>query len=396
MILALGGPIEARTHARAPARAQDGGAGPEKAPARDVMAARDVTPAQDGAPVQDGAPALVDSTIVLRSGEVLRGVVVEVNQDAVIVSHAVLGRLSLPRAAIYSIAIGEVPPPPDGAQVPAASKETDANVPAPEGTASSAPIAPSGPSAAPASPKIAQDPPRPAWAPRIDLLEVDGSLPAPGEVRWIGSVQAAASGVESDNDEFDLRAAAAFARLTENDKLSASAEYFLSLLNGQSTDNNLLATGVYDRYLLPSDWLAFGKLQYQYDEFQAWENRLSAYAGLGYRIFHERPFALTIKGGAGATHEFGDVDETTPEAYGEAALAWWIDERQVVEASINVAPDITDWSQYRVIARLDYSFRLDTRGLALVLGLREEYQARVTAGSTRNDFRYYAGIRMDF
>lgn len=343
-------------------------------------------------------PPPPESIVTLVTGEVLRGVIVDESTGEVVLSHALLGRLVVPRAAIRAIdpAPSEATAVTTGATEPAGEAQP---VPPPGPAAAEAAMAPEAeappPEPAPAKPMGLPD--RPAWAAsRIDLLELEGDLPAPGTVDWRANVQASLSGVNSDNDQLDLRVAAAFARLTHTDKFSGSAEYFYSVLNNETTDNNLLATSVYDYYILPTNWLAFGKLQYQYDSFQDWENRISAYAGLGYRLFRERPFAMTLKGGFGATHEFGNVNETTPEAYGEVAFAWWIDDRQSIEGSVNIAPDLTDLNQYRILARLDWIFRLDTRGLSLVGGLREEYQAQVGEGSTNNDFRYYLGIRMDF
>jgi len=339
--------------------------------------------------------------VTLVTGEMLRGVIIEFSPGEVVISHSILGRLVLPRSSIASIvpAVTPVPseagaeslPPADPSPKIAPSTDPldealDADEPSPSSAAAPA-----------VSTKRAGDPPKPAWAAgKVDLLETDGSLPAPGSIEWLGNLQASLAGVDSDTNQFDLRTAGAVSRLTHTDRWSSSFEYFLSLLDGDTTDNNLLATSVYDYYLLPTDWLAFGKVQYQYDQFQAWENRLSAYGGLGYRVFHTRPFALTTKGGFGATHEFGDIDRTTPEAYAEVAFVWWIDERQSVEGSVNIAPDLTDFGSYRVLARLEWILRIDHRGLAVVGGVREEYQSNVPSNSTNNDFRYYLGIRYDF
>lgn len=335
------------------------------------------------------------SIVTLVTGEVLRGVIIEEHDGEVVLAHAVFGRLTVPRSSIASIrSVQQVPPP---LAPPADSVTPPPSDPAWEDPEQApAVMAPRADGAFPTS-KGPGEPPRPDWVgDRIDLLEVDESLPPPGTIEWLANVQASISGVSSDTNQLDMRFAAAAERVSFTDKFTAAAEYYLRLSNSDTTDNNLLATTVYDYFFLPTDWLAFGKGQYQYDAFQDWENRLSAYAGLGYRIFHARPFALTVKGGFGATHEFGNINQTTPEAYGEVAFVWWIDKHQTIEGSVYIAPDITDFGQYRLLARLDWTFRLDPRGLSLVGGLREEFQSNVGPGSTNNDFRYYAGIRFDF
>lgn len=331
--------------------------------------------------------------VTLVSGEQLRGLVIESREDEIVLLHAILGRLVVPRASVASIEPG--PNDSETRSVTAATTATPEGAPA--AAASETDSDPGAPASVAPPRRRVGDPPRPGWAStRVDLLRSEESLPADGEASWLGNLQAALAGINSDNDELNLRAAGAITRLTRTDKWASSFEYFLSLVNSETTDNNLLVTSVYDLYLLPSDWLVFAKLQYQYDQYQSWEHRLSGYGGLGHRIFHEHPLALTLKGGFGATHEFSGSRETIPEAYAEAALAWWIDERQTIEASINIAPDLTDFGSYRVLARLDWIFRLDDQGMAIVGGLREEYQSTVPPGSTKNDLRYYLGIRYDF
>jgi len=347
-----------------------------------VQSAPDAPPASNETPPSDGSSASSAppmSVVTLVTGEILRGSIVESNAGEIVLAHPLLGRLAVPRSAIASIV--EAPPttPPIPGDAPATTAST----------------APAGAAAAPPA-KVAV-PRRPGWASeRVDLLEVDESLPEEGTIDWLANIQGSISGVNSDTNQLDLRAAAALARVSHTDKLSASAELYYSLLDSQTTDSNLLATSVYDYFLLPSDWLLFAKVQYQYDRFQEWENRISAYGGFGYRFFHRKPFALTVKAGAGATREFGDINRTTPEAYGELAFAWWIDRYQTIEGSVNVAPDIGSFGEYRVLARIDWTFRLDSSGLALVGGVREEYQSNVGPGGTPNDFRYYAGLRFQF
>jgi len=358
-------------------------------------------------PIETAAPD--EQVVTLVTGEVIRGVIVESSAAEVVLSHAILGRLVVPRSSIASIASIASPVPTASAASSSGSPkahsptplqgpaEDEVEPPDPSGEASPEPSvgAPNG--AAPAAPRRAIDPPKPAWASgRVDLLETDESMPAPGTVEWLANIQLALAGVRSDTDQLDLRAAGALTRLTHTDRWTSSFEYFLSILDGDTTDNNLLVTSVYDYFFLPTDWLAFGKLQYQYDQFQSWEHRLSGYAGLGYRLFHAKPFALTLKGGFGATREFGDPRQTIPEAYAEVAMAWWIDRRQTLEASVNIAPDLTNLGDYRILARLDWIVRFDERGMAFVGGIRDEYQSSVPAGSTNNDLRYYLGVRYDF
>jgi len=324
-------------------------------------------------------------TVRLGGDEVLRGTLVELTANEVIVVHPILGRLAIPRRSIVSV------------EITVDERMQAVAAPAEHGFAPVPPDAAPATAAADPPSRIRGAPPKPAWATdEFSPLSSPEDLPPPGTVEWLANIQASLAGVNSDNDELDLRVAGGFARRTSDDLLTFDAEYYYSLVNGDTTDNNLLATLVYDRYFDPTDWLVFGKGQYQYDQFQSWEHRVSAYGGVGYRIFRLPPFALTVKLGAGGTHEFGDPQQTTPEGYAEAAFLWKITDQMRLEGGVNIAPDLTDLNSYRILARLDWILRLEPNGLSFVGGLREEYQSKLRGDGTNNDFRYYAGVRMDF
>jgi len=221
---------------------------------------------------------------------------------------------------------------------------------------------------------------------------------------WKGQVELNATFVSADNTQLDLRTAAQAVRETDNDRFKAYAEYYLRTLSssgsgiGNVTDNNLLTNITYDRFLNPTPWLWFAKGQYQYDANQGWENRLQGWGGMGYRFFDDPNFLLlTGKLGVGATHEFGGVDTTQPSGYAELAVGWQISERQKLSLSTYIAPDLSNFENYFVQTRFEWSMKLDIfSGLSLITGLRNDYQSQPASNSNGNDFRGYAGLKLEF
>ena len=370
-------------------------------------------------PAARGADEVV---VRLVSGETLRGTLVSEDAGGLRLRHALLGEVVIPGSAVAAVeriqAGPEEAPSPPASPAPAASTGPTASTaespaspappaapapqggdvelhgppePVPAGVEEVGPPAPGRPNPGPVQ--------RPSWAKEeIDLLQRDDrAAPPPGEERWWGWLQLAASGVSSGTDQFDMNVSGALVRRTHDDKLSAAVEYYLRLIDNSTSDDNLLGTLEYDRYFDPSPWLAFGKLQYQYDRFEAWEHRISAYAGPGYRFVDAPDFRFTGKLGAGGTYEIGTPESVVPEGYGELAFRWRLDRRQRLEGSVWIAPDLTDLGEYRVLARLNWVMQFDPGdGLALVAGLREEYDSSVPPGDVQSDFRYYAGVRFDF
>jgi hypothetical protein len=326
--------------------------------------------------------------VTLASGDTIRAVIVREADGVLVIRHPVLGELSVPRTQVVSIA----PAPPVDAT---ARQSAEAATPAPEATAAT-PVAPATPAAA--APAKDAAPPVPAGAP------AEPAAQDPEAAKWTASIEGTVNMVAAETNQVDLRVAAKILRESKDDKLNMWAEYFLrtladdlSNIGSNITDSNLLANVTYDSFFNPTPWLWFAKGQYEYDINQNWENRVGGWAGLGYRFFMENDkLSLTPKLGFGVTREFGGVDEWYPQMYGEIEGSWTIDERQKLTGSAFITPDLSDFSVYTILARLEWSMKLDVRsGLSLVGGIRDQFQSKDLNGAKKNDFRLYLGFKLD-
>ena len=329
-------------------------------------------------------------SITLQSGEVIRGTLISEANGVVEIKHAILGDLKIDRALITNMT------PIANAQV-----TTPASTSAPDVIQNKHIFS------GLTNPSIDSS----GALDNGSLLRTEPAHVEPTAVPiaknpsdWKGQVELNATFVSADNTQLDLRTAAQAVRETDNDRLKAYAEYYLRTLSssgsgiGNVTDNNLLTNITYDRFLNPTPWLWFTKAQYQYDANQGWENRIQAWGGMGYRFFDDPNFLLlTGKLGVGATHEFGGVDTTQPSGYAELAVGWQISERQKLSLSTYIAPDLSNFENYFLQTRFEWSMKLDIfSGLSLVTGLRNDYQSQPANNSNGNDFRGYAGLKLEF
>jgi hypothetical protein len=69
------------------------------------------------------------------------------------------------------------------------------------------------------------------------------------------------------------------------------------------------------------------------DQLQNWEQRLSGWSGAGYRFYIASPVSLSGKIGAGATREFGSINQTRAELHGQLEGKWIIGDVQALQAS---------------------------------------------------------------
>jgi hypothetical protein len=333
--------------------------------------------------IAPGAPV----TLRLVGGDVLRGTLVSESAESIVVRHPVLGDLTLQRLNVTAMAATGVQGSPE---VPPFVKAQSADV--------NADIAAS--SAAGARDQAAKDESKAVLAGDAAAAPPDGGAAAdePIPSKWKFVIAANANYVDSSDEQLDFRVAgSAVYEDPDVEKLKIDVEYFFRNVNSGTTDNNLLGTGVYDYFFKDSAWLLFAKVQGQAAPLEAWEQRLSGWGGFGYRFFKEAPLVLTGKVGAGATREFGDINSTSTELYLELAGKWDITEFQSLEASCWIAPQFDDFSDYLLLARAEWSVKIDpSMGLSFLGGLRYEYQSNVPVGDNPDDLRVYAGLKMEF
>jgi hypothetical protein len=338
------------------------------------------------APAPTPAPGQV-VTVKLSNGDVIKATLVAEKPDSVTIKHPVLGELTLPRASVASVA---AVPADAAAAAPAQVDQTSkidlspaasgaADAPKPEGPVNpgnDAAKVTTGPAGAPAAPDVPKAPPSP----------------------WKIIIDANANYVDAANQQLDFRvAASAVYEVKDVDKWSTSAEFFYKVVDSDNTDNNLLVTSTYDRRLESNPrFLWFVKGQGQYAPLESFDERLSAWGGIGYEFMKKKPIDLIGKIGAGYSYEFGNINQGYPQLYAELAGDWDISENQALMASFWITPDFSDFTDALMLGRLEWTMKIpDFAGLKLLGGLRWQYQTQVPPGDNDSDFRIYAGLRLE-
>ncbi len=302
----------------------------------------------------------------LRSGDLLRGRVLDSSDGVLRFEHPELGVLAIPFERIESY--GPVPTAVTPAAQPASQPTSAALADATGSTATE-------PTVAPVEPAVA---------------EKDGA--------WETYIGFALAGNFALNEEVTMRANIGAKRVTPRDTTTLEAEYYYRVFNSDVTDNNILAKALQEWNFGDSPWLFFAQGQYQYDEFQPWRHRVSLYVGPGYRLLRTEAMDLAIRLGVGATYENGDVDQVEPEILIAEDWTWRISPRQTLVLNTSIAPNVEDVADYRVQTQFEYRYLIDDakRGLSLTAGLRDIYLSKPAPDGEGNELRIYAGLRYDF
>jgi hypothetical protein len=347
-----------------------------------ALCAAPATFAQDPA-----APVPGQSVIVaLSSGDAIKAKLVSETANEIVIEHPVLGKVTIARKQVASIAA--VPP----SEAAKATGQDAGGVDADRLRMEAQPAA-----------NDASDAPRPQGEvnPGDDAAKAGNAPPPPPPVPspWKLLFDGNVNYVNAANKQMDFRvAASAIYEVKDVDKWSNNVEYFFKLVDGSTTDNNLLVTSTYDRRLTSNPkWLWFVKGQGQMAPLESYEQRLSAWGGIGYEFLTAPPATLLGKIGAGYSYEFGDQNEGYPQLYAALEWDWKISENQAIVGSYWITPDFADFTDYLMLFRTEWTMKIaDVPGLKLLGGVRWQYQSQVEpADAIQNDIRLYAGLRYE-
>ena len=133
----------------------------------------------------------------------------------------------------------------------------------------------------------------------------------------------------------------------------------------------------------------YSKSELYYDEFKVFDLRLVLNGGLGYQWLKTDATSLGTRVGAGASREFGGVDDDwAPEANLGIDFEHQLTKVQKLTATVDYYPEFGDFSSYRVVADLGWQMVVDAEAnLSLKLGILDQYDSTPN-GARPNDVNY--------
>lgn len=232
----------------------------------------------------------------------------------------------------------------------------------------------------------------------LAAMQDDDAGPEEGAV-WSGSFAAGFAGSFGNTDKQSAFARGEASRDWEGDQRSTlTAAYYYGASDGDRDDNKFEGIALHEWLLPESKWSIFLQGNFDYDEFQSWEYRASAFAGFGYELMREEDFELDGRIGAGVTKEFNSPnDDLRAEALLGLDARWQISDKQELTASTTWYPSLSDGGEYRTVNRADWTVLLDEEmNLSLAAGIRHEYQSERAPGVEPNDIKVTVGLQFDF
>ena len=214
---------------------------------------------------------------------------------------------------------------------------------------------------------------------------------------WDSSFELGVNGSSGNSDSFNLTTGFDFKRSSELTETKVAFKY----INNQSdrvrvAHNARLSLDWEKKFgdrnagrFEPSRWSWFVKNNYFYDEFRPFDLRVAINSGWGYRFLEDDIQMFKSRVGAGASREFGGLDDQwIPEALFGLDYRRKISRRQKLEATLDYFPSWENFADYRVVTDVSWEFLLDEEtNLSLKLNLNDQYDS-TPDGARANDIFY--------
>lgn len=215
---------------------------------------------------------------------------------------------------------------------------------------------------------------------------------------WKSSLALGFAGASGNTENKSFNGEFKATKETKTDRWLFDLTYFYGASDHETTQNNFTGKVTKDWLNPGKDWFTFARGEYDYDEFQPWESRVSGFGGVGYTFVSNPKFEWLGRIGVGLTKEFGGERRLYPEGMLSSAVTrWHITEAQDLTAEATLYPAFDHLGEYRLETKVEWSVKLDhAHGLRLKLGIQDKYQSRVEDGAKRNDLKYYGALVVDF
>jgi putative salt-induced outer membrane protein YdiY len=215
---------------------------------------------------------------------------------------------------------------------------------------------------------------------------------------WDYSFSAGISGASGNNENFAGRVTLGGERLTEAMETRGHASYLYSTSEGQRSASRG-EIGLKNDWLLDGPWRYFAQGLYEYDEFQAYQHRLSGAVGVGYEFINNDTTTLIGRVGVGGSYEFGkNADEKlVPE--GLLGLDWThkLSANTKLTASTTYYPSFDDFGEFRWVNSAGIEVLLDAEtGMTMNAGIEHRHDSTPGTGIKPNDVDYYMGVGWKF
>jgi putative salt-induced outer membrane protein YdiY len=206
---------------------------------------------------------------------------------------------------------------------------------------------------------------------------------------WEGNVEFGLNGTDGNTKTFNVRLGATAKYKTDWLERALQLTTIQKSANGVTTANTTLLDGRLDWPMKSSPWNYFMHGLWEYDQFKAFDYRLSVDTGFGYEFFQTDVTTLIGRAGIAGSQEFGGTnDEFTPEYYFGAEFKRAINDSNKISFKLDYYPSMSDFQDYRLNSQASWEMVLAKEwGLSMKWSVIDRYDS-TPHGAKPNDLDY--------
>lgn len=237
-------------------------------------------------------------------------------------------------------------------------------------------------------------------------LQPESAAPPPPPVEhdtpflsaWHGKVELGLNGSAGNSESLNVRGVLGLERKTDELDTRLWANYSYATSEGDKDKSRGELGGRNDWMFKESAWLVFADALVEYDEFQAWDWRVSGHAGLGYAFIKDEKTTLLGRAGLGFNQTLGGPDEKfTPEGLLGIDASHQLTARQRISGSVDYLPSLRHFPEFRLVAKVGWEILVDPETkMSLKIGAEDRYDSTPGDDAKKNDIDYFAMLVWSF
>ncbi len=206
---------------------------------------------------------------------------------------------------------------------------------------------------------------------------------------WEGNVELGLSGTEGNSETFNVRFGLTAKHRAPTFVQSLQVTSIQKSAAGVTTANTALIDGRLEWPMPQSRWNYSIHGLWEYDEFKAFQYRVSGDTGPGYEFIQTETTTLLGRSGFSVSHEVGGPENAwNPEILFGGEFKHKFNPTHSISAKAEYYPTITDWSDFRLNSQASWEIALSAAwGLSLKLSVIDRYDSS-PEGARPNDLDY--------
>lgn len=206
---------------------------------------------------------------------------------------------------------------------------------------------------------------------------------------WEGNVELGMNGTDGNSETFNIRVGVTAKHKTETFVRSLQFTTIQKSANGVTTANTALLDGRLEWPMPGSRWNYFIHGLLEYDEFKAFDARVSGDTGFGYEWIQTDTTTFITRTGLAFSHEMGGPDSTVhPELLFGGEYKHKFNPTHSISFKADYFPDVTEFSDFRLNSQASWEIALKQAwGLSLKLSIIDRYDS-TPQGARANDLDY--------